>query len=186
LAKNPFYNPVAKNPFYHNPNTGPAYHPKAQAPKAAAAPPAAQPGTNALPFNATSQANIAAANNNFNIQDLGPGGFQSQLQQLDFDYNSPLNPFNRAAMMQRSYQQGVSRNTNSYAARGQLYAGSLQNAQNAANFGYQQSSASAQQAYQNARNRILQSRALAQQGVTNTTAINNASAIDAALANPGA
>jgi len=85
-------------------------------------------------------------------------------------------------MMARAYHQAVSRNTNSYAARGQLYAGSLQNAQNDANFGYQRSSAAAQQAYQNAKNRILQMRAQGQQGVKNTTALSNAQVVDASAA----
>lgn len=40
------------------------------------------------------------------------------------------NPFSRAALLKRSYQQATAGNTNSMAARGQLYSGALQRAQN--------------------------------------------------------
>jgi hypothetical protein len=40
------------------------------------------------------------------------------------------NPFSRAALLKKSYQQATAGNTNSMAARGQLYSGALQNAQN--------------------------------------------------------
>jgi hypothetical protein len=43
----------------------------------------------------------------------------------------PNNPYSQAALLRKRYQQAQTGNTNSYAARGQLYAGSLQNAQNA-------------------------------------------------------
>lgn len=42
------------------------------------------------------------------------------------------NPYARSAMMQQVYDRSRASNTNSYAARGQLYAGSLQDAQNEA------------------------------------------------------
>lgn len=45
-------------------------------------------------------------------------------------YDDHSNPFSRAAVMQLAYDRQRAGNTNSYAARGQLYAGSLQDAQN--------------------------------------------------------
>lgn len=62
----------------------------------------------------------------------------------DYGYNegvggsltvNPNDPFSKAALLQRTYDQRRTGNTNSYAARGQLYSGALQNAQDAANFG---------------------------------------------------
>lgn len=50
----------------------------------------------------------------------------------------PNNPFSRAAALKRTYDQNKQGNTNSYAARGQLYSGALKNAQNANDFGFQQ------------------------------------------------
>lgn len=47
-------------------------------------------------------------------------------------FDDPSNPFSRAAALHTAYTQSQARNTNSYAARGQLYSGSLQNAQNEA------------------------------------------------------
>lgn len=68
--------------------------------------------------------------------------------QFDRDPNNPLigsnfridpnvdvsNPNSRAALLKRTYQQATRGNTNSYAARGQLYSGALQNAQNETGF----------------------------------------------------
>lgn len=45
-------------------------------------------------------------------------------------FDDPSNPYSRAAAMQESYDNSKRGNTNSFAARGQLYAGSLQDAQN--------------------------------------------------------
>lgn len=182
---------MARNVFTHNYGR---YHspfgtfrPKGGSSTKAPAQPAAAPApAPAVPFDPAAQAQIAAANNNFSVADLGPGGYQARLQQLDFNYNSPLNPFNRAKMLARAYHQAQSRNTNGYAARGLLYSGALQNAQNAANFNYQQASAAAQQAHQNAKNAILQARAQGGANVTNTTAIANANSVSNAVANPGA
>jgi hypothetical protein len=44
--------------------------------------------------------------------------------------DDPTNPFSRAAALQLAYRQSQRGNTTSMAARGQLYSGSLQNAQN--------------------------------------------------------
>lgn len=47
------------------------------------------------------------------------------------------NPFSRAALLKRSHQANERGNTNNYAARGQLYSGALQNAQDTEGFNYQ-------------------------------------------------
>lgn len=57
--------------------------------------------------------------------------------QIAFD---PNNPYSRAALLQRRHDQAQTGLTNRYAAMGQLYAGSLQNAKNAENFQYGASS----------------------------------------------
>jgi hypothetical protein len=48
----------------------------------------------------------------------------------------PNNPYSQAALLRKHYQQAKTGNTTSYAASGQLYAGSLQNAQNASTDSY--------------------------------------------------
>jgi hypothetical protein len=50
----------------------------------------------------------------------------------------PNNPYSQASLLRKNYQQSKTGNTNSYAAAGQLYAGSLQNAQNNATDKFQQ------------------------------------------------
>lgn len=57
--------------------------------------------------------------------------------QIAFD---PTNPYSQAAMLKRNYDQSRTGTTTNYAARGQLYAGSLQNAQDENNRGEAQSS----------------------------------------------
>ena len=54
-----------------------------------------------------------------------PNGVLSGVGEVNY-----ANPFSRASLLKRSYDQGVRGNTNRMAARGQLYAGSLVNAQN--------------------------------------------------------
>jgi hypothetical protein len=68
---------------------------------------------------------------------LNYGYTQGSDGSLAFD---PTNVFSQAAMLKRNYDQQRTGNTNSLAARGQLYAGSLQNAQNTSNFNEQQGS----------------------------------------------
>lgn len=48
------------------------------------------------------------------------------------------NPFSRAGLLKRAFQNNVRGTTNNYASQGQLYSGALQNAQNANTFNYQQ------------------------------------------------
>lgn len=52
-----------------------------------------------------------------------------------------LNPFSRAALLIKSYQQGVQGTSNSYAARGQHNSGAYQRAQNENTFGFEQGKA---------------------------------------------
>jgi hypothetical protein len=65
---------------------------------------------------------------------LDYGYTQDAAGNLTFDQN---NAFSRSAIMKRQYDQAQAGNTNSYAARGQLYSGALQNAQNESGFQYQ-------------------------------------------------
>lgn len=100
----------------------------------------------------TSKSNIQTGLNNLQGY-LTAGGNQLGLEYgIDFDRDptDPLkgsnfrigenvdvtNPFSRAALLARSHKQNVAGNTNSMAARGQLYSGALQNAQNAEGLNY--------------------------------------------------
>jgi hypothetical protein len=79
---------------------------------------------------------------------------------ISFD---PNNPYSQAALLRQHYQQAKTGNTNSYAAAGQLYAGSLQNAQNATTDSYNASD----NALTNAVINFLASNTNAQTGVQN-------------------
>jgi hypothetical protein len=71
----------------------------------------------------------------------GAGGTVTSIQ-ID-----PSNPYSRANALEQSYKQAQRTNTNQYAAAGQLYAGSLQNAQNQAGQDYNQNFNSLEQDY---------------------------------------
>lgn len=57
-----------------------------------------------------------------------------------FDWNGveATNPFSKAALLVRSYNQQKNRTTNGMASAGQLYSGAIQNARSQDTFGYQQ------------------------------------------------
>jgi hypothetical protein len=103
-----------------------------------------------LPPDANYDATVAGANKQHDITaaDIKRAHDQALLQygyiqtsgdptHIQFD---PSNPFSQAAMLKRNYDQAQTGNTNSYAARGQLYSGALQNAQNESGFQYQKGS----------------------------------------------
>lgn len=77
------------------------------------------------------QRTAALANYGYNAQYDPSGGVSG----LTVD---PSNPFSRAALLTRNYQQSKAGTTNSLASRGQLYSGAMQTAQNANDFGYLQ------------------------------------------------
>jgi hypothetical protein len=58
------------------------------------------------------------------------------------------NPYSQAKMLEKSYQTNQRSSTNSYAGSGQLYAGSLQNAQNTNRFNYDKGVDEAKTRYQ--------------------------------------
>lgn len=94
-----------------------------------------------LPPDAGYEATVGGLNQ---THDATQAGLVNQKQQalLNYGYDyvngtltfDPKNPFSQAAMLKRSYDQAQTGNTNSYAARGQLYSGALQNAQNESGF----------------------------------------------------
>jgi hypothetical protein len=82
------------------------------------------------------------------------------------------NPFSKAALLVRNYQQQRGRTTNGYAAQGQLYSGAIQNQRGQDTFGYQQGQDTLQKALQEYL--TGQSRSRRDAGVTRDDTINNA------------
>jgi hypothetical protein len=93
-----------------------------------------------------------------------PGNLQALGSQYGYSYSqdptNPLNvtvggvdtsnPYSRAALLQRSYDNTKRGNTTSLAARGQLYSGALQNAQNTAFTNFNQASTENRAGFENA------------------------------------
>jgi hypothetical protein len=114
------------------------------------APPAGQLGPQAvnapsvLPPDANYEATVAGSQAS---HDITAGDLARQRQQAFLQYGytqdaagnlafDPSNPYSQAAILKRNYDQAQTGNTNSYAARGQLYSGALQNVQNESGFQY--------------------------------------------------
>ena len=123
---------------------------KPAAPGAPAAPPAARPSAR-LPVDPVYDQTVAglarqrddtlaglAQQQTGTLADYGYGATfdpQGNVTGLSF---YPANPFSRAALLRRNYQQSKTGTQNSMAARGQLYSGALVNAQNTNDVGYLQ------------------------------------------------
>jgi hypothetical protein len=60
---------------------------------------------------------------------------EGELKQ-EFGFDDPSNPFSRARLLQRSYDEQKNRTTNSYASMGQLYSGAVQNARSSDTHNY--------------------------------------------------
>lgn len=107
----------------------------AQQPAKPKAPPAPQPAAQPLPVDPVHTAQVAGINRRLGDSLAFLGQEESQIGQ-EYGLTDTSNPFNRAAMLQRSYDQQQRFNTNSMAARGQLYSGALQARRNETQFGF--------------------------------------------------
>jgi hypothetical protein len=130
----------------------------------------------ATPFDAalTSADNAAQAtyDNTLATLDAQYAPLRGEFGFTDTGAVDPNNPFGKAQLLQRAYQQNQKGNKNSYAARGQLYSGALQNAQNNAQFNNQAQSAALRQQYENALAQIAGQKATAASNFANTKAGN--------------
>lgn len=142
----------------------------------------APPAPAQLPFGVSNQAThqksqvygqrddtLAGLNDEQNQALLGSGYNASfdeagNLSGLEVD---PKNPNSRARLLKRAYDQSQAGATTSYAAQGQLYAGSLQNARNENTFGYQRGSDALQGDLTGVLRDIIRRRLAAKTGATN-------------------
>ncbi|WP_259314925.1 hypothetical protein [Capillimicrobium parvum] len=134
---------------YTNPNTwtfpgGWQYNPPQQQAPAVLPANSTQPGAppgEVVPFDAALTAQLNGADLNYG-NTLAALAAQEPIIQRSFGYQDdgsidPNNPFSRAQLLQRAYQQTQRGTGNRYAARGQLYSGALQRAQSDNQFNYQ-------------------------------------------------
>lgn len=102
-----------------------------------------------LPFNAEYDATVAGATRNRDIA-LQNNAYARQQAQSAYGFDNPLaNPYSKAALLQRSFDQFNQGTVNSSAAAGQLYAGSTQNALDAGMYDFGQQWNAGQTEYQN-------------------------------------
>lgn len=89
-----------------------------------------KPGPTPLPFDATYDSTISSATRDRDMA-LQNNAYEQQRLQSAYGFDNPAaNPYSRAALLTKSYQQRDLGSINSMAARGQLYSGSTQNALN--------------------------------------------------------
>lgn len=96
--------------------------------------------------------------------------------------DDPTNPFSRAAALATAYRQRTQGSTTSYAARGQLYAGSLQNAHNANQEWNLRSRDALIRDFMNARTRLSNADVLAQNAFADAASAAEADRVQRALA----
>lgn len=126
---------------------------------APASPPASTPAPQPMPYDAIYTDAVARAQRNFAQTS---GALQFEENDLNRGYNDPTNPFNQLAMAKRAFEHQKSFATNSMAARGQLYSGALQNNLNEGRFQHERQNDSLAQAYQRAKQDIINRRSSAQ------------------------
>ena len=101
-----------------------------------------------LPFNAERDSTVAGAARNRDIS-LQNNAYEAQQAQTNYGFDNPLaNPYSKAALLQRSYDQFNRGAVNSSAAQGQLYSGSTQDTLDAGMFDFGQQWNQGQQEYQ--------------------------------------
>lgn len=105
------------------------------------------------PFYGDLAQNDAAALNNLNNTNASLDYQTGQVKQ-EFGFEDTSNPFSRARLLERTYKQAQARNTNSYAAAGQLYSGALGRAQKTAKFSYDANYDATKRQYENLLNQI--------------------------------
>lgn len=106
-----------------------------------------QPQAQQRPFDARFEQARATATQRWQDSQLG---FEARRQAVkqDYGFDDVSNPFNRAALLQKSYTQGQQARTNTSASSGQLYAGSAQNSQNEGTSRFNQSHDALRRDYQ--------------------------------------
>lgn len=83
---------------------------------------------NQMPWNAAYETSLGNDTLAYNNAMAGINQQGAALNQ-EYGFGDTSNPFNRANLLQQAYQRNRANTANTYAARGQLYAGSTQNAQ---------------------------------------------------------
>jgi hypothetical protein len=76
--------------------------------------------------------------------------YQKGRTRQEFGFEDTSNPYNRAAMLERSYKQGQQRTLGSMASAGQLYSGALQSGLEEGTRGFSQNTANLRRAYEDA------------------------------------
>lgn len=132
----------AQRPYTQRVGLGPAQPVGPAAPATGAAASAAA-GPTSMPWDAQYNSSVGGADQRYADKMAYLGSQRVLAQQgygIDVGFNDYANnPYSRAALLRKSYDTAVRGSNTSYAARGQLYAGSLRNAQNANRSGYDQS-----------------------------------------------
>jgi len=145
--KNPYKGYTSyKGKLYAGPNVGKK---STSTGAGAAPPPVAPPNVGGVPLGSSGFPEDAAYGQEVGIQQKSYADTMANIQRQRQDaanesgystdqVTAVASPYSQANMLERSYKQDQARSTNSFAARGQLYSGSLQNSQNQNRFGYDQ------------------------------------------------
>lgn len=140
-------------------------------------------GPYAMPWSATYQTDIAQAGQNLQFAQQETAYDQATLER-EYGFNDTSDPFSRAAQLQHNYENAQRGTLNNYAASGQLYAGSLNNANDIDRRNYDESYHGLRQDYESRLHDILLGGATAQRTYDEAVAYANAGNLDSALSEP--
>jgi hypothetical protein len=136
---------------------------------------------NPIPWSAQYETTTGAAGRDFNQTNLDLAG-QEQAVKQSYGFEDKTNPYSQAAQLERQYGQQRNQTNNSYAAQGQLYAGSLSNARNADSYTHDQSYDTLRRGYQGSLDQIARARIDAQNKLTDTNQQADVDRLQAAIA----
>jgi hypothetical protein len=171
------YAPVVKTPTPAKGVTRPLVTPGIPPAAGPAAPPAAAP----LPWDANYENTVGGINRNRETALSGLTYEEAQAKQR-YGFDDASDPFNRLNMLKEAFANSQRGNTNSYASRGQLYAGSLGDAQVNAQHTNDINTSNLRREYDDVLNGIAQRRTQTQNDATDATAGANWDRIQAGLA----
>lgn len=108
----------------------------------------ATPGYNPQPltFSPVYENTVGDSNRSYD-QTVAANAYQRNRVKQTYGFDDPSDPFNRAAMLQKHYQQRTQGTTNSFAASGQLYSGATQRNLDQGRSDYDQSYAALRRSY---------------------------------------
>jgi hypothetical protein len=137
----------------------------------------------ATPWSATYQTDLSEAERELQFAQQN-AAYDRTRTEREYGFNDTSDPFSRANQLQHDYENAQRGTRNNYAASGQLYAGSLNNANDIDRRGFDVAQHGLRQEYEDRLREITLGETTAARGYESAVAYASAGNIDAAMATP--